>query len=183
MHTEVHVHGDVALKRGISASDVEVALRPWFDYIDVDSIAEATSAREGEPGISFDVRRRVLQICWTGWVGRNFQRAVEEALAAIGPLAERTAEIELSFYHEDGRDEFAVTFVGPSAEAIEQAKRNRMIQEVSMLLGRQFNDAEIGEVIAVVERIFAQRQASGTNSSSTAQSIRGPLPGGTKHLH
>jgi hypothetical protein len=183
MHTEVHVHGEIPVRRGVSVGDVETALRPWFDYIDVDSLAEATSAREEEPGIALDARRRILQICWTGWVGRNFQSAVEEALAGVGTLAEATAEIEMSFFHEDGRDEFGVVFIGPSPEAIESAKRKRMIQEVSTLLARQFNDVEILEVTTLIEKLFQQRKASGEDGSATAQSIRGPISRGTKHLH
>ena len=31
MHTEVHVHGAVLLKNGVSQTDIEQALRPWFD--------------------------------------------------------------------------------------------------------------------------------------------------------
>ncbi len=182
MHTEVHVHGDIPLKRGVSVSDIESALRTWFEYVDVDSLTEATSAREEEPGIAMDSRRRVLQICWTGWVGRNFQRVVEESLASLGQYCEQTTEVEISYYHEDGRDEFGVVFIGPSAESIEEAKRRRMVQDVSTMLARQFSDAEIGEVVAVITKLFEQRKASG-NTGPGASSMRGPMPGGTKHLH
>ena len=44
MHTEVHVHGDISLKRGAGSAEIEQALRPWLEYVDVDSLAEATSA-------------------------------------------------------------------------------------------------------------------------------------------
>jgi len=182
MHTEVHVHGEIPLKRGISVGDIEAAVRPWLEYIDVDSLAEATSAREEEPGISLDSRKRVLQVCWTGWVGRNFQRALEESLAQLGQFAEQTCEVEISFYHDDGRDEFGVVFIGPSAEAIEAAKRDRMVRDVSTLLARQFTEAEIGEVVAVMSKLFEQRRVSGGDGPG-ASSMRGPLPGGTKHLH
>ncbi len=182
MHTEVHVHGEVPLKRGVSVGDIETALRTWFEYVDVDSLTEATSAREEEPGIAMDSRRRVLQICWTGWVGRNFQRAVEESLASLGQYCEQTTEVEVSYYHEDGRDEFGVVFIGPSADAIEDAKRRRMVQDVSTMLARQFSDAEIGEVVAVMTKLFEQRKASG-DTGPGASSMRGPMPGGTKHLH
>lgn len=182
MHTEAHVHGEIPIKRGVSVGDIEAALRPWFDYVDVDSLAEATSAREDEPGLSMDSRRRVLQICWTGWVGRNFQRVVEESLAQLGQFAEQTAEVEISFFHEDGRDEFGVVFIGPSADAIEAAKRKRMVKDVATLLSRQFSESEIGEVTTVIDKLFEQRRASG-GTAPAASSLRGPVPGGTKHLH
>ncbi|TMH48646.1 MAG: hypothetical protein E6H59_01305, partial [Betaproteobacteria bacterium] len=65
MHTEVHVHGTVLLKSGVSQTDIELALRHWFDYVDVDGLADARSAHQDEPGIVFDRRRRSLDICWT----------------------------------------------------------------------------------------------------------------------
>src|SRR5947208_1470223 len=57
MHTEVHVHGTVLLKSGVSQTDIELALRHWFDYVDVDGLADARSAHQDEPGIVFDRRR------------------------------------------------------------------------------------------------------------------------------
>ena len=41
MHTEVHVHGVVALKAGVTQAEVEQALRPWLDYVDLDGLADA----------------------------------------------------------------------------------------------------------------------------------------------
>jgi hypothetical protein len=179
MHTEVHVHGDISLRRGVTAQDIEAAVRGWLDYVDVDSLAEATSAREDEPGVSLDLRRRILQICWTGYVGRNFQRAIEGSLAALCEYSEAVAEIEVTYDHEDGRDEFGVVFVGPSPAAIEQAKRKRMMDDVQALLVRQFGDAEVREVVGLIERLF-ERQGGTTSSSA---SLHGPIPGGTRHLH
>lgn len=184
MHTEVHVHGDVPLRRGVTAQDIEGALRGWLDYVDVDSLAEATSAREDEPGISLDLRKRVLQICWTGYVGRNFQRAVEESLAAVAEFAEAVAEVEITYYHEDGRDEFGVVFVGPSPAAIEQAKRKRMVDDVTALLARQFNETDVREVVGVIERLFERSGgASAEGGGSATSTYHGPKPGGSKHLH
>jgi hypothetical protein len=181
MHTEVHVHGDISLKRGAGSAEVENALRPWLEYVDVDSLAEANSAREEEPGIALDVRKRQLQICWTGWVGRNFQRALESALSNLCEFVETAATIDVTYYQDDGRDEFGVVFVGPDSAAIEQAKRRRMIDDVSMLLSRQFSDDDVRQVAALVERLFDQQQHD--SSPGTTVAMRGPLPGGRKHLH
>lgn len=182
MHTEVHVHGDIPLRRGVNPADLEVALRPWLDYVDVDSLAEATSAREDEPGISLDVRRRVLQICWTGYVGRNFSRAVETALGQLSQYAEETAEIEITYYHEDGRNEYASAYVGPSVEAIEAAKRRRMVEDVAAVLGRQFTDAEVREVTGLIQRLYDQR-AGASGDSTESVTLSAPIRRGSKHLH
>lgn len=183
MHTEVHVHGDVPLRRGVTAADVESALRPWLDYVDVDSLAEATSAREDEPGISLDLRRRVLQLCWTGYVGRNFGRAVESALSALCEYSDSPAEIEVTYYHEDGRDEFGVVFVGPSPDAIEQAKRTRMIEDVAALLGRQFGDAEVREVTGLIQRLFEEQASRAGKAPLEPVATPTPTRRGTRHLH
>lgn len=183
MHTEVHVHGDIPLRRGVTGNDIEAAVRPWLDYVDVDSLAEATSAREEEPGVALDLRRRVLQICWTGYVGRNFARALEGALSALCEYSETTVEIDVTYYHEDGRDEFGVVFVGPSPDAIEQAKRSRMVEDVAALLGRQFGDAEIREVTGVMQRLFEERQTRSGETGTEAVTLSAPVRRGAKHLH
>jgi len=182
MHTEVHVHGDISLKRGAGSAEIEAALRPWLEYVDVDSLAEAMSAREEEPGIALDVRKRLLQICWTGWVGRNFQRALESALSGVCEFAESATAIEVTYYQEDGRDEFGVVFVGPDGSAIESAKRRRMIDDVALLLSRQFSDEEVGQVGALIERLFEQQQKDQASSGGST-AIRGLVPAGRKHLH
>lgn len=183
MHTEVHVHGDVPIRRGVTSAEIESALRPWLDYVDVDSLAEATSAREDEPGVALDLRKRVLQICWTGYVGRNFSRAVESALSAICEYSEAPAEVEITYYHEDGRDEFGVVFVGPSPDAIEQAKRTRMIEDIAVLLGRQFGDGEIREVTGLIQRLFEEQAARAGKPGLEPISVPTTPRRGSRHLH
>lgn len=167
MRTEVHVHGAVPMRHGVTSAQVEAALKPWLDYIDEDSIADARSAYEDEPGISFDGKKRVLEMCWTGDVGRNFREHIEAALQSLNPYTEQAAEIEVTYYHEDGQDEYGVVFVGPTAEAIHEAQRLAMVEDVTHLLSRQFGEAEIGEVVAVVNHLF---------SRTPAGSVREPSP-------
>lgn len=162
MRTEVHVHGAIPLRHGVTQSQVEAALKPWLDYIDEDSLADARSAYEDEPGIGFDAKQRVLEICWTGDVGRNFREHIENALQSLNPYTERAAEIEVTYYHEDGQDEYGVVFVGPTAEAIHEAQRVAMVEDVTQLLGRHFGEAEIGEVLAVVNQLFSRTPSAGT---------------------
>ena len=43
MRIEVHVHGNISLRTGTTLAHVETALRPWLEYIDEDSLADAKS--------------------------------------------------------------------------------------------------------------------------------------------
>ena len=183
MHTEVHVHGTVPVRSGVTQVELEQALAPWLSYVDIESLGEAKSAHQDEPGIVFDKRRRMLEICWTGWVGRNFQRALESACEAISPYSEEAAGMEVTYYHEDGRDEHGMVFVGPTADAIQEAQRRYMIEDLQALLGRHFGDAEIGEVVGLVNQLFDRRSESAPARESGVQE-RVPHPHtGKKHLH
>ncbi|HSD53942.1 MAG TPA: DUF6806 family protein [Burkholderiales bacterium] len=183
MRTEVHVHGNISLRAGVTSAQIEAALKPWLEYIDEDSLADARSVYEDEPGIAFDSRERVLEICWTGDVGRTFREAVEVALQGLNPYTERAAEIEVTYYHDDGQDEFGIVFVGPTPEAIHEAQRQAMIEDVSHILARQFGDSEIGEVVALLNQLF-QRTAPGTASGRSAQVTAPTLaPSNRRRLH
>lgn len=156
MRTEVHVHGNLRFLKGVSAGQIESGLRPWLNYLDIDSMEEARSLEQEEPGISFDTTGRELVICWTGEVGRNFHRCVEESMQTLGPLTDGTTVIELTYFHDDGQDESQLIFVGPSPEAIHEAQRVRMIEDVQYLLGRHFGKDAIERVASVVNELFDQ---------------------------
>jgi hypothetical protein len=181
MRTEVHVHGNIPLRAGVTQAQVEAALKPWLEYIDEDSIADARSVYEDEPGIVFDGRERLLELCWTGDVGRGFREAVETALQGLNPLTERAAEIEVTYYHDDGQDEYAIVFVGPTAEAIHEAQRQAMIEDVSATLSRQFGESEIGEVVALLNQLFA-RTAPGVGRATQVTSPASS-PSNRRRLH
>ena len=66
MRMEVHVHGTAFLCKGVHLTQVEHALRPWLEYLEVDAIAKAHSLEREEPGIRFDAKEQALDICWTG---------------------------------------------------------------------------------------------------------------------
>ena len=180
MHTEVHVHGTVLLKSGVNQTDIELALRHWFDYVDVDGLADARSAHQDEPGVVFDRRRRSLDICWTGYVGRNFQHSLEGAFESLSPYSEEAAAVEVSYYQEDGQDEHSWVFVGPTPESIRDMQKRRMIDDLSALLARHFGDAEIGDVTALVNQLFAR---SATEAPQDRTQARPGGASGKKHLH
>ena len=51
MRTEVHVHGSIFLCKGVRLSQVDQAIRPWLEYLDVDTMADAHSLEREEPGV------------------------------------------------------------------------------------------------------------------------------------
>ena len=110
MRIEVHVHGSIFLGRGVRLSQIEHALRPWLAYLDVETLAEAPSIEREEPGVVFDPRERTVNICWTGEVGRSFHHRLKEAFQALGPLTEYASEITVTYYEDNGKEEFQQIF-------------------------------------------------------------------------
>jgi hypothetical protein len=184
MRVEVHVHGNIQLRAGVTLAQIEAALQPWLDYLDVETVDEAKSVHRDEPGVVFDARRRLLEICWTGDVGRNFRKIVEDSLQGLSRYCEQATEIQLSYYHEDGRDEIGIVFVGPSAESIHEAQRRRMVEDISNILSRQFNPSEVAEVVTHVNELFSRSWLErGASEPTGASSEPAPTGKGRKHLH
>jgi len=184
MRTEVHVHGSAFLCKGVRLQQVQQALRPWLEYLDVDTLEEAHSIEREEPGVVFDARERTLNICWTGDVGRSFQNRLTEAFTNLGPLTEYASEIEATYYPQDGEDEFYQFFVGPTPDAIHEFRRQCAVEDVSGILMRHLDKEQVDQVAALVSRLFDldfanQRSAVEHASSSTVI----PLHPRNKHLH
>jgi hypothetical protein len=185
MRTEVHVHGSVFLCKGVRLSQIDQAFRAWLDYLDVDTIADAHSLEREEPGISFDPKERVVNICWTGEVGRSFQSRLTEAFHNIGPLAEYASEVEITYYPEGGDEEFYQMFVGPSPQAIHEFRRQCVVEDVSSMLLRHLGKAETEQVAALINKLF---DASAGNEPQMSEEPMGsstviPLHPRNKHLH
>ena len=185
MRVEVHVHGNVLLQPGIILAQLDEALRPWLDYFEVETIAQAKSANQDEPGIVFDPKTNSLTICWTGEADRNFRQLLEPALYALCPFTQAATEIEVSYYYlEDEQEEFGVVFVGPSAEAIHDAQRKRMTEDVAHLLARQFDQGAIEEVVTLVNQLFARSWAERAAAMESGfASGHGTVPPERKYLH
>ena len=63
---EIHVHGQVPLRADVRFEQLQQALKPLWKYAGARSLADgATSLYEEEPGIQFDPKEHVLQMCWT----------------------------------------------------------------------------------------------------------------------
>lgn len=185
MRMEVHVHGSLPLLKGVTRVQIEGALQPWLEYLDVDALDEAKSLELEEPGINFDEQSRTLEICWTGDVGRSFQRCLEESLQALGPYTEHAVEVEVSLYYDTGEDEVRLIFVGPSTDAIHEAQRQRMVEDVSFLLARHFDKQEVDEVVGLVNDLFRRDREKSGSGVRTIGLASMPLTGtpGRKHLH
>lgn len=184
MRMEVHIHGSAFFCKGVRLAQVQQALRPWLDYLDVDTIAEAASIEREEPGIVFDTRERTLNICWTGEVGRSFHSRLTETFHNLGTLTEYASEVEVTYYPEHGDDEFYQMFVGPTPEAIHEFRRQCVVEDVSTMLSRHLNRQEVDQVAALINQMFdGQLTAKRATGEQSPTSTVIPLHPRNKHLH
>ena len=133
---EIHVHGDVPLRKEVTYAQLQEALKPLWTYAGAKSLADgAESAYEEEPGIKFDAQEQMLTMCWTVAGDLDFRQQLDEMCMSLNELAEEGAAIEVTFYDaefdeeeagpdEDARDDFVMLFVGPTPAAIMQVQRD-----------------------------------------------------------
>ena len=185
MRLEVHLHGYLELCEGVSKRQVETALRPLFDYLDVENLEEIESLEEDQPGIVYHKREFGVEICCTLEVGNSFFAALEGAMNGVGILLEEATALEVILYHADGRDESQLIFIGPSAAAIQDAQRRRMAEDLSGLLRRHFNEAATAEVLKLVNDLF-RRENKTSNVPEEAEdfsTVQVPGHAGRHRLH
>ncbi|MCW5255355.1 hypothetical protein D8B23_04065 [Verminephrobacter aporrectodeae subsp. tuberculatae] len=194
---EIHVHGQVPLRADASLDQIQDALKPLWQYAGARSLADgAASAYEEEPGIRFDSQEHLLQICWTVRGDEDFRQSLDEMCMALNELAEQGAAIEVTFYDADfdedddaadedddveSRDDFIMLFVGPTPAAIMQVQRDLLVQDVVNMMERHFDGAELGGVVAEIDKLFSQRFDELTNSLEIGKSPRGSGGSGTGH--
>ena len=154
MRLEVHVHADIPILEGVSKRQLEQAFAPLLEYLDADNLANVKSLEADEPGIKYDEKELILTLCWTGEIGRSFHGALEAVLENLGPYCYEAVEVDVTLYLENGEQESRLLFVGPTAQAIHEAQRRCMIEDIAALLGRQFDKAEVGQVTALVNELF-----------------------------
>ena len=63
-------------------------------------------------------------------------------------------EVDVTTYLENGEQESKLLFVGPTAQAIHEAQRRCMIEDVAAILERQFEKNEVAQVTALVNEMF-----------------------------
>ena len=191
---EIHVHGQVALTAQTSFEQLQEALKPLWSYAGARSLADgAASVYEEEPGIQFDAREHLLQICWTVRGDDDFRQSLDEMCMNLNELSEQGAAIEVTFYdtefddeeeaeEADSRDDFVMLFVGPTPAAIMQVQRDLLVQDVVNMMERHFDGAELGGVVAEIDKLFSQRFDALVNSLEIGKPPRGPGgPGSSGH--
>ena len=200
---EIHVHGDVPLRNGVTYAQLQEALKPLWTYAGAKSLADgAESAYEEEPGIKFDATEHLLTMCWTVAGDEDFRQQLDEMCMSLNELAEEGAAIEVTFYdaefdeeeappEDESRDDFVMLFVGPTPAAIMQVQRDLLVQDVVNLMERHFEPNELDGVVAEVDKLFAQRFDALVSSLELGKPPKkgGPSSGGhgggrrPRHLH
>jgi hypothetical protein len=187
---EIHVHGDVPLRPDVNFEQIQEALKPLWKYAGARSLADgASSAYEEEPGICFDQKEHVLQICWTVTGDDDFRQVLDEMCMGLNELSEQGAALEVTFYDtdfdedEDGdpeeepRDDFLMLFVGPNPAAIMQVQRDLLVEDVVSLMERHFDGAELGGVVSEIDKLFNDRFDALVNSLEIGKRPRGGTGG------
>lgn len=187
---EIHVHGQVALNPEVKLEQIQDALKPLWSYAGARSLAEGSaSSYEEEPGLHFESDEHRLDLCWTVAGDEDFRHALDEMCMNLNELSASGAAIEVTFYdaqydEEDeaeggeSRDDFVMVFVGPTPAAIMQAQRDLLVQDVVHMMERHFDGAELGGVVAEIDKLFSQRFNAMVNSLDLGKSSRGPGSGG-----
>ncbi|MEF9999776.1 DUF6806 family protein [Comamonas sp.] len=193
---EIHVHGQVVLTAQTSFEQLQEALKPLWSYAGARSLADgATSVYEEEPGIQFDAREHRLQICWTVRGDEDFRQTLDEMCMSLNELSEQGAAIEVTFYdtefddedeetdEAESRDDFLMLFVGPTPAAIMQVQRDLLVQDVINMMERHFDGAELGGVVAEIDKLFSLRFDALVNSLEIGKPPGGPggSGGGSGH--
>jgi len=160
---EIHVHGDVPLRSDVSFEQIQEALKPLWKYAGARSLADgATSVYEEEPGIRFEQKEHMLQICWTVAGDEDFRQALDEMCMALNELAEQGAALEVTFYDTDFDE-----------EDIDEADRE-VVDQIKELLDTRVRPAVAGDGGDIVfrgyregvVRLHMQGSCSGCPSSS-----------------
>jgi len=199
---EIHVHGEVPLRAEVSFEQLQDALKPVWKYAGAKSLSAASgSYYEDEPGIQFESKEHLLQMCWTVEGDDDFRQALDEMCMNLNDVAQTGAAIEVTFYDTEfeddddadddaeSRDDFVMLFVGPDPASIMQVQRDLLVQDVVNLMERHFAGAELGGVVAAIDSLFSQRFDDLVNSLQLGKPPRGT--GGTgghggrkpRHLH
>ena len=190
---EIHVHGDVKLRADVGFDVLQDALKPLWKYARARSLADgATSLYEDEPGIRFDAQEHVLQMCWTVAGDEDFRHQLDDLCMNLNDLSADGSQIEVTFYDSqfdeedeeqgrESRDDFVLLFVGPTPEAIMQAQRNLLVEDVVALMERHFDGAELGGVVAEIDKLFSDRFTALVSSLELGKPPRSPGTGGSGH--
>lgn len=195
---EIHVHGQIFLRPDVQLEDVKEAVSPLWLYAGARNFTEgAVSAYEEEPGIEFNAKEHVLQLCWTVRGSEEFRQSLDDVCMNLNDLAERGCVLEVTFYdrafdemededdtpvHEDdSRDDFFLLFVGPTPAAIMQVQRDLLVQDMIGLMERHFDSSELKGVVGEVDKLFDRRFNDLVSSLELGKPPRGGGGAGSGH--
>ena len=190
---EIHVHGQVPLRADVRFEQLQDALKPLWKYAGARSLTDgAESSYEDEPGIKFDAQEHLLQMCWTVAGDHDFRQTLDDVCMNLNEVADAGAAIEVTFYDADfdeeegqpgaeSRDDFVMLFVGPNPAAIMQVQRDLLVQDVVSLMERHFDGAELGGVVAEIDKLFGERFDALVNSLELGKPPRGAGGSGSGH--
>ena len=190
---EIHVHGDVKLRSDVGFDALQDALKPLWKYARARSLADgAASLYEDEPGIRFDAPEHLLQMCWTVAGDDDFRQQLDDLCMNLNDLSAEGTQIEVTFYDaqyddedeeqgRDSRDDFVLLFVGPTPEAIMQAQRNLLVEDVVALMERHFDGSELGGVVSEIDKLFSDRFTALVSSLELGKPPRSPGSGNSGH--
>jgi hypothetical protein len=199
---EIHVHGDIPLRDGVDYPSIQEALKPLWQYTGAKTLVDAApSFYDDEPGIRFDAKEQLLQLCWTVEGDEDFRHALDEVCMSLNEIAAAGAALEISFYDiefdeeeaapgTEARDDFLLLFVGPSPAAIMQVQRDLLVQDVVHLMERHFDGSELAGVVSEIDKLFTGRFDALISSMQLGRPPRGSGPAGghggprkPRHLH
>jgi len=190
---EIHVHGDIPLRDDVDYKSLQEALKPLWKYTGSKNLLEAApSFYEDEPGIRFDPKEHLLQICWTLEGDEDFRHALDEVCMSLNEIAAAGAALEVSFYdiefdeeeaapEAEARDDFLLLFIGPTPAAIMQVQRDLLVEDVVHLMERHFDGSELGEVVAAIDKLFTGRFDALISSMQLGRPPRGGNGGSGGH--
>ena len=198
---EIHVHADVPVRDDVTFDQLQEALKPLWAYAGAKSLAKgAASSYEEEPGIRHDTKEHVLHMCWTVSGDEDFRQALDEMCMNLNELASGGAGIEVSFYDTDfddddedddhdeeageekeARDDFLMLFVGPTPADIMQVQRDMLVDDVVGVMGRHFDETELGGVVGEIDKLFTQRFDALVSSLQVGRPPRGAPGAGGSH--
>ena len=201
---EIHVHGQILLRADVTYEQLQDALRPLWAYAGARSLTDGeASLYEEEPGIQFNDKEHVLQMCWTVRGDDDFRQALDDMCMGLNELAEQGAAIEVTFYDTEfdeeeapaeaqSRYDFLMLFVGPNPAAIMQVQRDLLVQDVINMMERHFDSAELGGVVQEIDKLFSERFEALVSSLELGKPPRGGSGGSAsghggnrrpRHLH
>lgn len=158
---EIHVHGDIPLRKDVSSLQIEEALAPLWRFVGASSWGDAaTSHFHEEPGLVLDLPNNILCMCWTIQGDDTFDQILDELCRGLNEIAREGAPIEVCYFDtedDSAEEDFRLLFVGPTPQAIVQAQRDLLTKQVEELMECYFDANELTGVVAEIDKLFSER--------------------------